>query len=63
LPTESLTETTQNTAKQNCTGLGTSYDTQIGNEVGFFYNAHEHTQARKNHTSLNGTYVNTKDEL
>ena len=36
-------QTTQNTAKQNYSGLVASYDTRPGNEVGLFYNAPEST--------------------
>ena len=43
LSTTQKKQTMQNTAKQNYSGLVTSYNTQPGNEVRLFYNAPEPT--------------------
>ena len=45
-------QTTQNTAKQNQSGLVASYDIRPGNEVGLFYNAPKSTWANNIPVSL-----------
>jgi len=44
LNTTQKKQTTQNTAKQNCPGSVTFYNTRPGNEVGLLYNAPEPTR-------------------
>ena len=51
----------RSTAKQNCPGSVTSYDTPSGNEMGLFYNAPKPTQSQKTKNPM--TVMNTKASL